>query len=232
MSGRPRYYGDAHMLKRWVVSAPGGTIRNWITLVTVVSRLGATRPTQAKMLLVGLFAPLRDRLVGTRESRFLLRYGRLELAWVVESKSDFQVLNEILVQRIYEFGLPKSAPSVILDLGAHMGTSVLFFRERFPDARIVALEPDPRTFERLRQNVGRLPAVELRRKAVTPEPGSVEFFPAPQSWASSLNGAGHTCPSRDARSRHYLPSSGQSTCSRSTSRGPSERCSRPRRSKP
>ena len=182
-------YGES-MLKEWFIRAPAGTVRYWITLVTVVSRLGATRSMRGKMFVLGLIAPIRDRLVGPRESCLRLRFGRLDVPWVVGPKSDFDVLNEILVQRVYEFGLPETAPELILDLGAHMGASVLYFRERFPDARIVALEPDPTTYERLLRNTSQLTAVEVRRQAVSPHDGPVRFFPARQGWVSSLSRGG------------------------------------------
>jgi FkbM family methyltransferase len=164
---------------------------DWLRLARGVSRLGADRSMRAKMLAVGLCAPLRDRLFRPVEARLRLRYGRLgELPWVVGPKSDFDVLSEVFVERVYAFGLPAAAPRVILDLGAHIGASVLFFHERFPDARIVALEPDPGTFERLRRNVGGLPGVELRHAAVAPQDGPVPFFPSRQGWVSSLTGDG------------------------------------------
>ena len=71
-----------------------------------------------------------------------------------------------------------------------MGASVLFWRERYPDARIVAVEPDPVAFGRLRRNVGGWPGVELRNVAVCKDNGPVRFFPAQQSWISSLAGKG------------------------------------------
>jgi FkbM family methyltransferase len=71
-----------------------------------------------------------------------------------------------------------------------MGATVLFWRERFPDARIVAVEPDPVTFRRLHRNVGTLSGVELRNVAVSEKDGPVCFFPAEQSWMSSLWGDG------------------------------------------
>jgi hypothetical protein len=123
------------------------------------------------MLLLGLVMPLRDKLFGPRVVRLRLRYGRLEVPWTVGPKSDFDVLNEVLVLRVYGRRLPSTEPRTILDLGSHMGATVLFWRERFPDARIVAVEPDPVTFRLLHRNVGALPGVELRNFAVADQDG-------------------------------------------------------------
>lgn len=39
---------------------------------------------------------------------------------------------------------------VILDIGAHRGESVVFFKEIFPHATIYSFEPDPENFSHLR----------------------------------------------------------------------------------
>src|SRR5690349_2010369 len=58
------------VVKRWVVQAPVGTIRYWVTLVAVVSRLGAGQRMQVKMFLLGLVMPQRDKWIGPRERGF------------------------------------------------------------------------------------------------------------------------------------------------------------------
>jgi FkbM family methyltransferase len=171
------------------VTAPVGTARYWITLVIVVSRLAAGPLMRAKLLLLGLAMPLRDKLIGPRDVRLRLRYRGLELPWVIGPRSDLEVLNEVLVLEVHDVALG-SPPATILDLGAHIGSSVLFWRARFPHARIVAVEPDPGTFSRLRRNVGEMAGVELCQVAVTDRDGGVTFFPVRQSWRSTLFGNG------------------------------------------
>jgi FkbM family methyltransferase len=178
------------MLKRWFVTAASGTMRYWVTLVVVVSRLGAGRRMRLKMLSLGLLLPLRDRFFGPRDVRLRLRYGRFEVAWWVGPKSDFDVLNEVLVLKVYDRAPLSREPRTILDLGSHIGASVLFWREKFPDARIVAVEPDPASFRRLARNVESLPAVELRNLAVSDVEGTSVFYSAQQAWISSLSEAG------------------------------------------
>jgi FkbM family methyltransferase len=156
--------------------------------VFVVSRLAAGGTSRAKLLVLGAFRPLRDRVLPVRDVRVRLRYGRTETAWTVGPSSDLDVLNEVLVLAVYETALP-AEPATILDLGSHAGTSLLFWRERFPQARIVGVEPDPVTFQRLRRNVDEL-GVELRHVALAERDGPVDFFPARQGWVSGLWGTG------------------------------------------
>src|SRR5215212_3438109 len=56
---------------------------------------------------------------------------------------------------------PRLQPSVILDIGSNIGSSILFFHEQFPDAHIFGFEPHPDSFQVLEKNVGRLPSVQI-----------------------------------------------------------------------
>jgi len=61
-----------------------------------------------------------------------------------------------------EYYLPATLqPEVILDIGSNIGSSILFFRETFPAAKIFGFEPNPETFQVLQRNVGALPDVEV-----------------------------------------------------------------------
>ncbi|HXW71243.1 MAG TPA: FkbM family methyltransferase [Methylocella sp.] len=51
--------------------------------------------------------------------------------------------------------LPKNA-SVIVDLGGNVGLASLFFATKYPDALIIALEPDPENFSFLVRNLSQL----------------------------------------------------------------------------
>ena len=78
--------------------------------------------------------------------------------------SDPLAIYQVLLRRggKAEYYLPLALePKVILDIGSNIGTSVLFFHERFPSARIYAFEPHPETFRVLQANVGSIPSVEI-----------------------------------------------------------------------
>ena len=73
----------------------------------------------------------------------------------------------IFVDQIYQFKCESKTP-VILDCGANMGTSVLYFKWLFKEAKVYAFEPDKRIFETLKHNVSnnKLNDVHLANKAV------------------------------------------------------------------
>lgn len=60
-----------------------------------------------------------------------------------------------LVEEIFIYEVYKSAPvsGVIIDCGANIGLSVIYFRKNFPTARIVAFEPSATEFKILRDNI-------------------------------------------------------------------------------
>lgn len=86
----------------------------------------------------------------------------------VRDKSDLTVANQMFAREEYavkEFRraadiearyraiLDAGRTPLVLDCGANIGLSALFFREQFPNSRIVAIEPDPANFAILNENL-------------------------------------------------------------------------------
>ena len=84
-------------------------------------------------------------------------------------------VREIFGKDIYFFG-ERGSP-LIIDCGANIGHSVIYLKQRYPDARIEAYEPDPEIFDALKFNVDsfNLDRVDLHNAAVWSENGTVEF---------------------------------------------------------
>ncbi len=71
------------------------------------------------------------------------------------------IVSRILEGREYPvLQLPDGPPSVILDIGANVGASAVFFRAAYPDARIFCYEPSPENFVWLAANVRELSGVQ------------------------------------------------------------------------
>ncbi|MGB7339679.1 MAG: FkbM family methyltransferase, partial [Phototrophicaceae bacterium] len=66
----------------------------------------------------------------------------------------------------------------ILDCGANIGFSILRYKHLFPNAKIVAFEPDPNIFKILEKNIkaNHLSDVDLVPSAVWIESGELEFM--------------------------------------------------------
>jgi FkbM family methyltransferase len=73
--------------------------------------------------------------------------------------TDFKVFDEIFVEQAYApcvAGLPDHlGPVTLIDLGANIGLSALFFVRALKVTEIIALEPDPGNFRMLSENLRR-----------------------------------------------------------------------------
>lgn len=98
------------------------------------------------------------------------------------------VHKDIFVKRIYAFN-PANEQPVIIDGGANIGMSVLFFKRAYPGSRIRAFEPDPGIYPYLEENVARnsLRDVVLERAAIGAADGTATFH-ADSMYSSYLEG--------------------------------------------
>jgi FkbM family methyltransferase len=96
-----------------------------------------------------------------KSPRFQVRPTRLAAPIVLRSapSSDAQVFDQIFIEREYQSIEQISTPRLILDLGANIGLSSLYFAREFPQAEIIAVEPDPGNFAMLQKNVAAYPRI-------------------------------------------------------------------------
>lgn len=87
-----------------------------------------------------------------------------------------------------------TAEDVCFDLGANVGTFTEIMAKS--GAQVHSFEPDPATFERLRERVGHLPNVTLHQKAVGAKSGQLQLYRA-SDFASDFEKASQ------ATSLHY-----------------------------
>jgi FkbM family methyltransferase len=151
--------------------------------------LGPTPLARGLLFLTHLLAPLKWRTPGLRRARIRLpiQVGSHVRYFTVSNAPDMLVIKEIFAEGIYEAPRPSREPRMIVDLGANIGAATAFFLERFPSARVVAVEPDPSTYTKLAANVGRDPRVTLIHAAVIGRPSTyVDLFASESSWDSRV----------------------------------------------
>jgi FkbM family methyltransferase len=144
-----------------------GTLLAWATVVGIPIKQRLPR-----MQDVGL--PLRISLSGHTHRIAIRDRGELIAA------------QQVLIEREYALDLLVE-PRTILDLGSHIGLSVLWFASVYPGARIIAVEPDPRNFAQLERHVGDVPNIELVHAAVAAHPGEARLSRARFSWESKVD---------------------------------------------
>jgi FkbM family methyltransferase len=110
-------------------------------------------------------------------NKYLSEYGLLGLAEILSNKccgfpkimtayppklghavrlrlhtSDTMVFGNVFMDEEYSFGLPSSA-NVIVDVGANIGLTPIYYAKIFPNARIFAIEAERSNFELMLKNV-------------------------------------------------------------------------------
>jgi FkbM family methyltransferase len=126
--------------------------------------------------------------------------------------SDATTAEASLVRQYHGCLRPKFPVSLIVDAGAYGGYTSVFFANRYPDAHIIALEPDPDNFVLAQINL--LPyiqQVKLLSAAIWHRPARLRVFPAQRSdstWVAEDSGdEGYHCSGIDLIS--LLEESGQ-----------------------
>lgn len=87
------------------------------------------------------------------------------------------IAKEIFKGNCYYFETNKVRP-VIIDAGAHIGLASLYFKSLYPQAIIIALEPNPDNFALLQTNIeqNQIEDIELNNLALWDGQGAKEFF--------------------------------------------------------
>jgi FkbM family methyltransferase len=77
--------------------------------------------------------------------------GLPEPVYLRTGTSDLHTFREIFLREEYSIKFPLVAKTII-DAGANIGFTTLFFHRAYPSAKIVSLEPDSENFKTLKQN--------------------------------------------------------------------------------
>ncbi|QXP61677.1 FkbM family methyltransferase [Olleya sp. HaHaR_3_96] len=133
----------------------------------------------------------------TKEKQMLLKMPRY-----IEGKLKFKNLNfsfsdsigflhsfdEIFMEEVYKFESDKKSP-LIIDCGSNVGLSILYFREKFPEAKIIGFEADNKIFNLLKNNISQFynnDKIQIFEKAVWTKNTILTFF-TEGSLAGSVN---------------------------------------------
>jgi len=99
-----------------------------------------------------------------------------------------QLYRQIFLQRVYHFSSSTAQPFII-DCGANIGMTVLYFKTCYPQSEIWAFEPNPQAFALLKRNVeqNQLSNVRLFPYALAEQDGYADFYLPPKR--GSVNGS-------------------------------------------
>lgn len=111
------------------------------------------------------------------------RYERIEVQLqnqtiqLVDAASFRFMYEEIFENQIYRFKADRDNPRII-DGGANIGLSILYFKSLYPNAEIIAFEPDEKIFQVLEKNIENSPnshSISLIHKALWNEETVLSF---------------------------------------------------------
>lgn len=85
--------------------------------------------------------------------------------------------SEIFEDGCYRFECPTPSPRII-DCGSHIGLSVLYFKQHYPDARIIAFEADPLNCTYLHKNIqaNQINDVDVIAAAVSNQSATTQLY--------------------------------------------------------
>lgn len=87
--------------------------------------------------------------------------------------SDRTIFYQLFVARELDFRIDLDV-QLIIDAGANIGCASVFFAQKFPNAKIVAIELDAGNFEMLKANTKPYPQIEAMHAALWPEAVAVK----------------------------------------------------------
>lgn len=133
-----------------------------------------------------------------------VHFGRYRLR-VPDTMSFLFQHQEIFADKFYEFQTDQPRP-VILDCGANVGMSVLYFKELYPQARVMAFEAEASIAALLRENLqaNGIDDVEVIDKAVWIDDQGVEFGSEAADSSSIYSESGQKKRVPSVRLRDYL----------------------------
>lgn len=92
--------------------------------------------------------------------------------WVRPGTSDMAIYDQIVLHPY----LPTDRRfATIIDCGSNIGLTVRYLAAAYPDARIVAVEPDESNFSMLQRNCERMPNISCVNAGIWPEAGSINL---------------------------------------------------------
>lgn len=128
-----------------------------------------------------------SRKVLKKEGDFQItgKYAGQIITFYLRYVMDIAVLREVFVDKEYDW-CPMESPKVIIDLGAHFGDTALYYHARFPNVKIIAVEPSPENYERLVQHTKNILNIIPVQAAIGSSDGEITLNLMPSSLGHSV----------------------------------------------
>lgn len=138
---------------------------------------------------------LRRTTTAPKAFRYDFRFGGTPVSMTLRSHTgDITIFYEVFCREAYRLDRDRIDPAkvtAIVDAGANIGTSSLYFATRYPDARVIAVEPNPDNFAMLVANTAAEPRITPVQACITGLPGQEVFIgTSGPGWGHQMNTTG------------------------------------------
>ena len=99
----------------------------------------------------GLLCFGKIRYSSSRKPAPLFFRNNSKPTWLRPDSSDLLTMREVFLDRDYDFPVRDNV-KYIVDAGANIGLASIFFANKYPDAKIIAIEPEKENFLLLKRN--------------------------------------------------------------------------------
>jgi len=94
-----------------------------------------------------------------------------------KGSSDFKVFKQVMVFDQYSYnGLDGPPVETVIDLGANVGLSAMYFKTKYPNAQVIAVEPEKHNYEQLVKNIAGFSNVYALNNAIWYENKEQEIY--------------------------------------------------------
>jgi FkbM family methyltransferase len=123
----------------------------------------------------GVLAVASFRLCGRPRELAIVPLKSNHRVYLRIDTSDFCAYRDVLIfkTKSYEPRIPDFSPRTIVDAGANIGMASILFALKYPEARIVAIEPESSNFARLVRNVAPYKTITPIQAALWQKDGEV-----------------------------------------------------------
>jgi FkbM family methyltransferase len=134
-----------------------------------------------------------------------IRGRTVEVPFASRGAVDRAIFRDVCERDVYGVRQITDPPTTVLDIGAHIGAFCLLAAEAWPNARIIACEPDPDNVALLRQNVSGRPNIEVVPAAILGEERAQAEFRMVPDKANSNSGGGSCARSEPDSIKTIVP---------------------------
>jgi len=118
--------------------------------------------------------------------------GYTNPVYLRNNSSDWPTFRQIFLRQDYNINLGFT-PKTIIDCGANIGLGIVYFKNKYPDAKVVAIEPESGNFELIKKNTEKFKDIHPVKAGVWNRTTNLEIIPGKDNgnWSFSVKETDH-----------------------------------------